>query len=111
MLNEREAPEAEEQLRIATTKNTNAATAHMYFGIVLAVQRKLDEGQCELELAIASNSTDVALAHRYLAGIHLEGDEPIKQAADELQKYLDLVPKALDAEVLHRKIKDLRSKK
>ena len=82
----------------------------MYFGIVLAVQRKLEDGQKELELAIASNSPEVALAHRYLAGIHLER-RAYKQAAEELQKYLELVPKAADAEVLHRKIKELRSKK
>ena len=110
LLNQRKFPEAEEQLRVATSKNSNAATAHMYFGIVLAVQRKLDEGQKELELAIGSNSPEVALAHRYLAGVHLER-HAYKQAADELQKYLELVPKAPDAEVLHHKIKELRSKK
>ena len=110
LLNQRKFPEAEEQLRVATSKNSNAATAHMYFGIVLAVQRKLEDGQKELQLAIASNSPEVALAHRYLAGIHLER-RAYKQAADELQKYLELVPKAADAEVLHRKIKELRSKK
>jgi len=110
LLNQRKFPEAEEQLRVATSKNSNAATAHMYFGIVLAVQRKLEDGQKELELAIASNSPEVALAHRYLAGIHLER-RAYKQAAEELQKYLELVPKAADAEVLHRKIKELRSKK
>lgn len=110
LLNQRKFPEAEEQLRMATSKNSNAATAHMYFGIVLAVQRKLDEGQKELELAIGSNSAEVALAHRYLAGVHLER-RAYKEAADELQKYLELVPKAPDADVLHHKIKELRSKK
>jgi tetratricopeptide (TPR) repeat protein len=110
LLNQKKFPEAEEQLRVATSKNSNAATAHMYFGIVLAVQRKLDEGQKELQLAIASNSPDIALAHRYLAGVYLER-QSYKQAADELQKYLELVPKAPDAEVLHRKIKELRNKK
>jgi tetratricopeptide (TPR) repeat protein len=110
LLNQKKFPEAEEQLRVATSKNSNAATAHMYFGIVLAVQRKLDEGQKELQLAIASNSPDIALAHRYLAGVYLER-QSYKQAADELQKYLELVPKAPDADVLHRKIKELRSKK
>jgi tetratricopeptide (TPR) repeat protein len=110
LLNQRKFGEAEEQLKVATSKNSSAATAHMYLGIALAVQRKLDEGQKELELAIASNSLDVALAHRYLAGVHLER-RAYKQAAEELQKYLELVPKAPDADVLHRKIKELRSKK
>ena len=42
-------PEAEEQLRAALAKNSDAPTAHMYLGITLAMQRKFDEGQKELQ--------------------------------------------------------------
>ena len=110
LLNQRRFSDAEEQLRLAITKNNTAPTAHMYLGISLAVQRKLDEGQKELELAVASNSNEVFLAHRYLAGIHLERRD-FSRAADELESYLKLVPKAHDAEVLQQKIKELRNKK
>jgi tetratricopeptide (TPR) repeat protein len=109
LLNLKRFTQAEAELRTAITKNSSAPTAHMYLGITLAVQRKLDEGQKELELAVASNSPDVFLAHRYLAGIYLERRQ-YKEAADELEKYLKLVPKAVDAATLQTKIKELRTK-
>ena len=110
LLNQRKFNDAEEQLRTALSKNSSAPTAHMYLGITLAVQRKLDEAQKELELAVASNSGEVYLAHRYLAGIHLERRD-FTRAADELESYLKLVPKAHDADVLQQKIKELRNRK
>ena len=108
LLNQRLFAESEDQLRTALTKNSTAPTAHMYLGIALAIQRKLDDGQKELEVALASTSSEVALAHRYLAGIFLERREN-KRAADELETYLKLVPKAPDAAILQRKIKELRN--
>ena len=110
LLNQRKFAEAEEQLRVAVSKNSSAPTVHMYLGITLAIQRKLDEGEKELGLAIASNSSEVPLAHRYLAGIFLERRE-FSRAADELESYLKLVPKAPDAEVLQHKIKEYRNRK
>jgi Tfp pilus assembly protein PilF len=110
LLNQKQFPEAEAQLRAAVAKNGDAPTAHMYLGIVLATQRKLDEGEKELRLALASNSSEVFLCHRYLAGIYLERHENAR-AADELESYLKQVPKASDAEVLKRKIKELRTSK
>jgi len=82
----------------------------MYLGITLAIQRKLDEGQKELDIAVTSNSPEISLAHRYLAGIHIERHDS-RKAAEELESYLKLVPKAPDAAVLQRKIKELRSNK
>lgn len=109
LLNLRQLPEAEEQLRFATTKQSSSPTAHMYLGIALAIQRKLDEGQRELEAAIATKSQEVFLAHRYLSGIYLERHQ-YALAANELESYLKLVPKAPDAEMLRQKIKELRTK-
>jgi Tfp pilus assembly protein PilF len=110
LLNQRKFVEAEEQLRSSITKNSSAPTAHMYLGITLAMQRKLDEGKKELDIALRSNSNEIFLAHRYLAGIYLERHES-KRAADELEAYLKLVPKAPDADVLQHKIKELRNEK
>jgi len=110
LLNLKKLPEAEEQLRAAVGKQSGAPTAHMYLGIVLAVQRKLDEGQKELGLAIASKSPEVPLAHRYLGGIYYEKRD-YESAANELEAYLKLVPKAPDAEVLRQKIREMRNKK
>lgn len=109
LLNQRRFPEAEEQLRAAVVKNSEAPTAHMYLGITLAMQRKLDEGQKELQLALTSKSSEVFLAHRYLAGIYLERHQNAR-AAQELEAYLQRFPKAPDAEILQRKIKELRAR-
>ena len=111
LLNQKKFAEAEAELRSTISKNSAAPTAHMYLGIALAIQRKLDEGKKELELAVrSSSSNEVSLAHRYLAGIYLERRE-YKHAADELETYLKLVPKASDAEILQQKIKQLRNEK
>jgi Tfp pilus assembly protein PilF len=110
LLNQRKFAEAEEQLRAAVTKNSGVPTAHMYLGIALAMQRKLDESETELKLAIASKSNDVALSHRYLAGVYLERHQD-ELAAIELENYLKHFPKVPDAQILQDKIKDLRAAK
>jgi Flp pilus assembly protein TadD len=109
LLNQRRFAEAEEHLRKAISINTSAPTAHMYLGIVLALQRKLEEGEKELELAIASKSGEVALAHRYLGGIFWDRRQ-YQRAANELETYLKLNPKAEDAPILRKKIKELHDK-
>jgi Tfp pilus assembly protein PilF len=110
LLNQRRFADAEAQLRTALSKNNDPPTAHMYLGIVLAIQRKLDEGEKELRLALASSSPEVFLSHRYLAGIYLERHENAR-AAEELESYLKQVPKASDADILRRKIKELKTAK
>jgi tetratricopeptide (TPR) repeat protein len=110
LLNQRRFVEAEEHLSIAVSINTAAPTGHMYLGIVLAIQRKLEAAERELELAIDSKSNEVALAHRYLGGVFLEKRE-YQRAVTELETYLKLVPKAIDAEILRQKIRELHDKK
>jgi Tfp pilus assembly protein PilF len=109
LLNLRKPTDAEEQLRAAVNKVSTAPTAHMYLGIALAIQRKLDEGQKELNIAVASKSAEVPLAHRYLSGIHFERRN-YAEAANELETYLKLVPKAPDAGMLRQQIVELRTK-
>jgi Tfp pilus assembly protein PilF len=109
LLNLKKFPEAEEQLNVAL-RSKNAPLAHMYLGITLMSQQKFAESEKELRTAIASNSSEVALAHRYLGGIYW-GKRDYKNAADELEIYLKLMPKAVDAERTRTAIKELRSKK
>ena len=109
LLNLRRFAEAENQLRSAVGLNDSVPTAHMYLGIVLAIQRKLEEGEKELKIAIASGSSEVALAHRYLGGIFLEKRQ-YQLAAAELETYLKQAPNAADAEWLRQKIKELHNK-
>jgi regulator of sirC expression with transglutaminase-like and TPR domain len=80
----------------------------MYLGIVLS-QNNLDEAEKELLVAINSKSSEVNMAHRYLGGVYWSKRD-YKRAADELELYLQLVPKAPDAERTRAAIKELRSK-
>ena len=110
LLNLKKFVESEEQLRVALEKNQSAPTAHMYLGIALLSQNRLNEAQKELEESISSKSPDVGLAHRYLGGIYW-AQRDYKRAADELEAYLKLMPKAADAEKTRVAIRDLRSRK
>lgn len=102
-------PEAEEQLTTALKKNSSAPTAHMYLGMVLMNLKKMADAQREFETAVSSNSAEVGQAHRYLGGIYW-GNHDYKRAADELETYLKLTPKAADAERTREAIKQLRAK-
>lgn len=120
LLSKKSYVEAETELREALKINNNAPTAHMYLGIALLTtsrdaktnqydMAKYAEAQKELETAAASGKAEVAMAHKYLGGIYM-GNKEYKRAADELELYLKLTPKAPDAEKLKDIIKDLRSK-
>jgi PHD/YefM family antitoxin component YafN of YafNO toxin-antitoxin module len=120
LLNKKNFAEAETELRQALTINKELPTAHMYLGVALLTlsrdektkqydMAKYNEAQQELELAASSGKAEVAMAHKYLGGIYM-GNKDYKRAADELELYLKLSPKAPDAERLKTIIKDLRSK-
>ncbi len=101
--------QSETQLRAAISLNSPGPRAHYYLGLALIKQRKYDEAQKELELAISNGGENLAQAHRYLGGLYQSAHRN-KDAADELEKYLKLDPKAADAERIKGIIKDLRSK-
>lgn len=109
LLNLKKFDQAETQLREALAKNDTAPTAHMYLGITLMSLQRLDDAEQELLKAIGSNSNEIAPAHRYLGGIYW-AKRDYKRAADELEVYLKLVPKAADAERTRGAIRELRSK-
>jgi Tfp pilus assembly protein PilF len=120
LLNEKKLANAEAELREALKINTASPVAHMYLGItLLSLSRdektkafnaeKSAEAQKELETAAGTGKEEVAMAHRYLGGIYW-GQKDHKRAADELETYLKLEPKASDAERIRAAIKDLRSK-
>jgi len=99
---------AEEQFRTALQKS-EAPTARMYLGITLAMQRKLAEAEKELVAAVKFKTPEVNLAHRFLGGVYIATRE-YKRAADELETYLRLAPKAADAAQIRATITDLRNK-
>ena len=101
--------EADKELRQVLQKNDAVPTAHLYLGIVLIGEKNLEAAERELLKAIASNSNEVVGAHRYLGGIYW-AKRDYKHAADELEIYLRLAPKATDAERTQAAIKELRNK-
>jgi Tfp pilus assembly protein PilF len=120
LLNDKKPADAEQELRGALKINAASPAAHMYLGIaLLSLSRdektkefhadKYADAQKELETAASTGKEEVAMAHRYLGGIYW-AQKDYKQAADELETYLKLEPKAPDAERTKTAIKDLRSK-
>jgi Tfp pilus assembly protein PilF len=106
--NQKKFDEAEAQLRDAVRLANKDAVAHYYLGMTFVSERKYADAQGELELAITNGGDNIALAHKFLGGLYMGSKNP--KAADELEKYLKLDPKAPDAERIKGTIKDLRSK-
>jgi len=101
--------EAEQHLRQALKMNSAGPNAHYYLALTLIKYRKYEEAQKEMELAVANGGDNLALAHKYLGGLYMSAKRN-KEAADQLEKYLQIDPKAKDAEQIRGTIKDLRSK-
>jgi tetratricopeptide (TPR) repeat protein len=96
-------------LRQAIQKNDAGWAAHMYLGVTLINLRRYDEAEKELLRALNLGGDNLSLPHYYLGGIYW-GRRDYKRAANELEKYLQLSPKAPDAERTRAAIKELRSK-
>lgn len=107
--NQKKFDEAETHLRKALKLSSTGPTGYYYLGLTLVSLKRYDEAQKEFEATIANGGDNIALAHRYLGGLYM-GAKKNQQAADELEKYLKLDPKAPDAERIKGTIKDLRSK-
>lgn len=97
------------QLRAATSLNSPGPNAHYYLGLSLIKLKRYDEAQVELETAIKNGGANLALAHKFLGGLYMNARRN-KEAADELEKYLQLDPKTTNADQIRGTIKDLRSK-
>lgn len=101
--------EAEKELRVAAELNKTAVTPHYYLGLVLMQDRNLDDAQKEMETAkLLKGEKDLPLVHRYLAGIYYRKKQ-YQTAADELEKYVRLMPNAKDADQARKTIQELRS--
>lgn len=98
---------AEAHLREAIKLNSPGPTAHYYLGLTLLKFKAYDEAQKEFELAISNGGENLAQAHRFLGGLY-QHSKRNKDAADELEKYLKLDPKAKDADTIKSLIEKLR---
>jgi Tfp pilus assembly protein PilF len=110
LLNQKRFDAAEAELRLATQKNNaDSPAARYYLGLALMGQQKFDRAQSVFESVIKNGGDKLALAHRYLGGIYWR-NKKYREAADELEKYLALDPKAADAEKIRGTIEGLRHK-
>jgi len=110
LLNLRKFSESEEPLSVAVKQNNASGLAHYYLGLALVNQKKYSDAQREFEMAIKNGADQMPLAHKYLGGIYW-GNKDLQRAADELEKYVALDPKAPDAAKVKDTIKQLRSEK
>lgn len=116
LLNEKKTDEAaqklaqsQQHLHDSLKLSSSGPTAHYYLGLIHIKLRKYADAQKEMELAIANGGENLALAHKYLGGLYLSAKRN-KEAADELEKYLQLDPKAKDGDQIRSTIKELRAK-
>jgi Tfp pilus assembly protein PilF len=110
LLNQRKMFEAEKQLEKAVLADDKAATPHMYLGIALLGLNYPDYAEKEFLIAISLKDDEkMAQAHRYLGGMYWKKGN-YRQAVKELERYLELSPKAPDAQKVSETIKQLSEK-
>lgn len=109
LLNQKKFAEAENQLRSAVKLNGTSFTAHQYFGISLIYVKNYPEAEAELRRAIELGGPKASQAHYFLGGLYWKAGN-FRQAADELETYLKLEPKAANADKVKTTVKELRSK-
>jgi len=107
--NEKKMDQAESHLRKALELKSAGPSAHYYLGLTFVSSKRYDEALKEFELTVSNGGENIALAHKYLGGLYMTAQKN-KEAADELEKYLKLDPKAPDADRIKGTIKDLRNK-
>jgi len=100
---------SEEHLREAIKLNKSNPVAHYYLGVTLIRLKHYDEARAELETSVKSGGDNIPLAHKYLGGLYMNDNSRKKEAADELEKYLKLDPKARDADRIKETIQKLRN--
>lgn len=108
LLQKKDYVSAAAELQRAAQKDGSSAAVHLHLGkafVNLAIYNKAEK---ELKQAISIGGDDVIEAHRYLAAVYIEQQNSVA-AANELEVYLKLSPKATDAERIRAVIKDLRS--
>jgi cytochrome c-type biogenesis protein CcmH/NrfG len=99
---------SEAVFRDVLKQKSDMPEAHLKLGISLYHLKKADEAESELKGVVATKGGEkLALAHLYLGQIYVQKKRNA-EAAGELQKYLDLVPKAPNAERIRTVIGDLK---
>lgn len=101
--------EAETEFSAALLKNETSGTAHIYRARALIALNRLDDAFKNLKRAVEIGGDDVKIAHRYLAGIHMEKGENA-EAVKELELYLKTGSAAKESDQIKNLIKELNKK-
>lgn len=110
LLKKNKMTEAEKFLREVAEADKTSATPYMYLGIALVGLSRFEEAEKEFLSAVSLKDDEkIARSHWYLGGIYWR-KQNYKQAADELEKYLKLSPKAADADKARSLIQQLKEK-
>lgn len=109
LLNQMKFTDAEQQFREAIKKNDTNFSPHMYLGMTLVNLKNYQEAETMLQKAVALGGSRAAKAHYFLGGIYWRARD-YSRAATELEQYLQLEPKAANADKIRATIKDLRAK-
>ena len=110
LLNQKKMLEAEKQFEKTVLADENAPIPHLYLGISLIELNYPDYAEKEFLKTISLRDDEkLAKTHWYLGGIY-RGKGKYKQAIEELEKYIKLVPKAADAEKAQSIIKQMQEK-
>lgn len=108
LLNKKDYEKTEIVMRDVLTQRAESPMAQMYLGIALVGLKKMDDAEKAFKSAITlKGGENLAQAHRYLGGIYMQKKKNAEAAA-ELEKYLQLVPKAADADKIKTMIADLK---
>ena len=107
-LNLKRYPEAEPVLVDAALLDPTAVTPHYYIGIAYVMKNDLDIAMRAFEKARDLNGgKGLPAIHKYLGRIYGAKNKS-KEAIQELETYLKLVPDAQDAEKVRKDISDLK---
>ncbi len=101
--------EAETEFSAALLKNETSGSAHIYRARTLIALNRLDDALKNLRRAVEIGGDDVKIAHRYLAGIHMEKGETA-DAVKELELYLKTGSAGKESDQIKSLIKDLNKK-
>lgn len=109
LLNQMKFSDAEQQLRAALKKNEAQFSPYLYLGMALVNLKNYQEAETILQKAVTLGGPKAARAHYFLGGIYWRARD-YSRAATQLEQYLQLEPKAANADKIRATIKDLRDK-